>query len=69
MAEAQNEVSRQDLLNERYQTGARMLGDEVLAVRLAGIYALQRLAEEDRQQYHVQVMRSLCAFVQFPCPR
>ena len=68
VAEAQNEVSRQDLMNERYQKGAEMLGHKVLAVRLAGISALQRLAEEDRQQYYVQVMRSLCAFAQHPTP-
>ena len=66
VAEVQNEVSRQDLMNERYQKGAEMLGHEVLAVRLAGISALQRLAEQDRQQYHVQVARSLCAFVRYP---
>ena len=68
VAEAQNEVSRQDLMNERYQKGAEMLGHKVLAVRLAGISALQRLAEQDRLQYHVQVARSLCAFVRYPTP-
>ena len=66
VAEKQAEIARQDLLNERYQKGAEMLGSKVLAVRLAGIYALQRLAEEDRQQYHLKVMRSLCAFAQYP---
>ncbi len=43
-----------------------MLGSEVLAVRLGGIYALQRLAEEYPDHYHIQVMRLLCAFVRLP---
>ena len=43
-AQRQAETAQQGLLNERYQRGAEMLGHEVLAVRLGGIYALQRLA-------------------------
>ena len=43
-----------------------MLGSEVLAERLGGIYALQRLAEEYPEQYHMQVIRLLCAFVRLP---
>ena len=64
--ERQTETSQQGLLNERYQKGAEMLGSEVLAVRLGGIYALQRLAEEQPEQYHVQVVRLLCAYVRLP---
>ena len=43
-----------------------MLGSEVLSVRLGGIYALQRLAEEWPEQYHIQIMRLFCAFVRLP---
>ena len=43
-----------------------MLGSEVLSVRLGGIYALQRLAEEWPDQYHIQIMRLFCAFVRLP---
>ena len=43
-----------------------MLGNEVLSVRLGGIYALQRLAEEWPDQYHIQIMRLFCAFVRLP---
>ena len=53
-------------MNERYQKGAEMLGSEVLSVRLGGIYALQRLAEEHPGQYHLQIMQLFCAFVRFP---
>ena len=43
-----------------------MLGSEVLAVRLGGIYALQHLAEDHPELYHVQTMRLLCAFARNP---
>ena len=66
VAERQTATAQQGLLNERYQKGAEMLGSGVLSVRLGGIYALQRLAEEHPEQYHVQIMRLLCAFVRHP---
>ena len=66
VANRQANTSQQGLLNERYQRGAEMLGSEVLAVRLGGIYALQRLAEEWPDQYHIQIMRLFCAFVRRP---
>ena len=66
VASRQAETSQRGLLNERYQKGAEMLGSDVLAVRLGGIYALQRLAEENAEQYHIQIMRLLCAFVRHP---
>ena len=42
-----------------------MLGSGVLSVRLGGIYALGRLAEE-HPEYHIQIMGVLCAFVRHP---
>ena len=66
VAERQATTAQRGLLNERYQKGAEMLGNEVLSVRLGGIYGLQRLAEEHPEQYHVQVMRLFCAFVRHP---
>ena len=72
-AQHQAETARQQastsglgLLNERYQKGAEMLGSDVLAVRLGGIYALQRLAGEHPEEYHVQIMKLFCAFVRNP---
>ena len=62
MAERQADTARLSLLNERYLKGAEMLGSEVLSVRLGGIYALQRLAEEHPGHYHLQVMNLFCAF-------
>ena len=43
-----------------------MLGSDVLSVRLGGIYALRRLAEEHHEQYHLQIMSLFCAFARFP---
>ena len=61
-AQRQSETAQGSLMNERYQKGAEMLGSDVLAVRLGGIYALQRLAQE-RDEYHVPIIRLFCAFV------
>ena len=66
VADRQAKTAQQGLLNERYQKGAEMLGSDVLSVRLAGIYALQRLVTEHPEQYHLQVMRLFCAFVRLP---
>ena len=66
VAERQARTAQQDLLNDRYQKGAEMLGNEVLSVRLGGIYALQRLAEEHPEQYHIQIMNLFCEFARYP---
>ena len=65
-AQRQSETAQRGLLNERYQKGAEMLGSKVLAVRLGGIYALERLAREHPEDYHLQIMSLLCAFVRHP---
>ena len=66
VSERQADTAHQGLLYDRYQRGAQMLGDHALAVRLGGIYALKRLAEDYPEQYHVEVMKLLCAFVRNP---
>ena len=42
------------------------LGGSVLTVRLGGIYAIRRLAEEHPEESHIQIMRLLCACVRHP---
>ena len=66
IAERQASTAQQSLLNERYQKGAEMLGNEALSVRLGGIYALKHLASEDSEQYHIQIMELLCTFIRHP---
>ena len=65
-AQRQTATAQQGLLNERYQKGADMLGSEVLSVRLGGVFALQSLAWEYPEQYYLQCIRLLCAFVRNP---
>lgn len=65
-AQSQADIALRTLSYERYQRGAEMLGSPTLAVRLGGIYALQQLAAEHPNEYHVQVVRLLCAFVRNP---
>ena len=66
VAQRQADAAQQSLRNERYQKGAEMLGHERLSVRLGGIYALKRLAEEYPEEYHVQIMRLFSAFALHP---
>lgn len=63
MAQQQANVAEKGLLNDRYQRSAEMLGSATLATRIGGIYALERLAREHPEEYHIQIMDSLCAFV------
>ena len=65
-AQCQADSAQQVLLNDRYQKAAEMLGNAALSVRLAGIYALRRLAEEHPEQYHVLVIELFCAFARNP---
>ena len=66
LAERQAATGQQGLFNERYQKGAEMLGSGVLSVRMGGIYALQRLAEEHPKEYEIQILGLFCAFVRHP---
>ena len=66
VAARQVDTAQQSLLNERYERGAEMLGNGVLSVRLGGIYALSRLAQEHPEQYHIQIVELFCAFVRHP---
>lgn len=59
-------LARQDSLVDRYQKGSDMLGSQIMSTRLGGIYSLRRLAEDHQDQFHLQVMELLCAFVRNP---
>ena len=66
IADRQANTAQQGLLHERYQKGAEMLASEIPSVRLAGIYALASLARDHPEQYHIQIIELLCAFVRNP---
>jgi hypothetical protein len=57
-----------DALAKRYQDAASQLGHEKAAVRLAGVYAMARLADDwsDQRQECVDV---LCAYLRMPWPQ
>ena len=65
-AQRQIDASQRSMLNERFQNGTEMLGNAKLSARLGGIYALQRLANEEPEEYHMQILRMLLAFVRNP---
>ena len=63
-AHRQSEIAMQNLLNERFQKGAEMLGHPDLgSVRIGGIHALARLASEHPETFHLPVMQLFAAFV------
>ncbi len=62
----QAETAHQAMLNDSYQNATEMLGSPVLSVRLGGIHALQDIAVLDPHQFHVKVMKQLCAYVRHP---
>lgn len=66
VAELQAATAQRTLSNQLYQQGAEMLHSEELSVRLDGIYTLERLARDEPERYHIQIMSRLCAFVRHP---
>ena len=49
-------------ITERYSKAVELLGSDNLAMRIGGIYALERIAR-DSQKDHWTVMEALCAFI------
>lgn len=52
-------------LSKRYQDAAEQLGHDSPAVRLAGAYAMSRLADEDQSQRRT-IVSVLCAYLRMP---
>ena len=48
------------------EKSAEMLGHERLSVRLGGIHALGSLAEEYPKDFHLPIVRLICAFIRHP---
>ena len=65
-AQRQVKMAERSLLHERYQRSAGMLGSHALATRIGGIYALGRIAAEHTDEYHFQIMDTLCAIIRNP---
>jgi hypothetical protein len=56
------ELSRASQTTERFTNAIEQLGDDKLAIRLGGIYALERIAR-DSEEYHVPIIEVLSAYV------
>lgn len=65
-AKRQQEIGERASLNERYRQAASMLGDSELTVRMAGIYALERLAEDYPSEFQHETFKLLLEFVRTP---
>ena len=63
VAHKQADTAERGHNNERYQKCADMLGNDVMTTRMGGVYAIERLAQEHPREYHVQIMKLLCAFL------
>jgi hypothetical protein len=58
--------TRERRVTELYTTAAAQLGSDTAPVRLAGLYALERLAQNDPAQRQI-VVNVICAYLQMPC--
>lgn len=65
-AQRQSEVGERTYLNERYRQAASMLGDDEVTVRLGGIVALERLAEDHPVEFRHEAFKLLLEFVLTP---
>ena len=65
-ATRQAEIGERTYLNERYRQAASMLGGSELPVRLAGIFALQRVAEDHPDEFRLEAIKLLVEFVRTP---
>lgn len=58
----QTAIAQENLLRNRFQSAAEMLGHESVAVRIGGIQSLAELAAQNMDQYYVTVGNLLEAF-------
>ncbi len=68
-AEAANEQARiagQGHITERFSRAVEQLGHDRVAVRIGGIYALKRIAEDSVERDHLAVMDVLTNFIRQP---
>ena len=61
------EVAKEGQITERFTRAIDQLGSEKMAIRLGGIYALERIAK-DSEKDHWQVMEVLAAYVRENSP-
>ena len=62
-----NRLTAQGQITERFTQAVEQLGHDKIAVRLGGIYALERIARDSKED-HWSVMEVLTAYVRGNCP-
>ena len=65
-ASHQAQIGERVYLNERYRQAASMLGDHEISVRLAGIFALERLAADHPDEFRLEAIKLLAEFLRSP---
>ena len=60
------DAAHEAIANQRFQAAALMLGDEVNAVRLGAMHTLVALSRENPEQYYIQAVKLLAAFIRSP---
>jgi len=63
IAQLQATTAQREHLDSLYRQGDRKLLDKDLSVRLDGVHILDRLAKDEPDRYHSQIMGRLCAFL------
>ncbi len=63
VAQIQATTAQREHSNSLYREGADKLVSEDLSVRLDGVHILGRLAKDEPEQYHIQIMSRFCAFL------
>ncbi|PSB18639.1 hypothetical protein C7B76_08115 [filamentous cyanobacterium CCP2] len=62
------ELGESRLITERFSKAVEQLGNENIHVRLGGIFALEKIAEEAPDKYHWTVMEVLTSYLQEKSP-
>jgi len=67
VAHKQAKIATDNHLAETYTKAIDQIGNEKEAIQLGGLYALEKIARNNRQ-YHGQIIEVLCAFVRLHAP-
>ena len=65
-ANAQADIAQQGHITERISRAVEQLGHNRVAVRIGGIYALKRIAEDSAERDHLAIMDVLTNFIRHP---
>lgn len=68
VAEDNLKISEAKALTDRFSKAVEQLGSDKIAIRLGGVYSLERLAKDSPNDYST-ILEVLCAFVREGCPK